>query len=190
MNDWEFPYVAGVPVHSGFIRWWVWVHVGGGAHCCVAMFCLCVCSLFLHCIDCRLLLYCWLGLFVYCAKLVLSLYCGCSLQGTCTVDWSYIMYCHSSTVSVLCYLLYVRTGLFLLWWCVLHCCILPLFVWSFLAGKSFPVVLSWGGSLSFWWLVGLLVGVGWLGLFCGYWSFSKASVILLGAMLYRHITCC
>jgi len=51
---------------------------------------------------------------VCCVKLVLSLYCGCSLQCTCTVDWSYIAYCHSSTVSVLCYLLYVRTGLFLL----------------------------------------------------------------------------
>jgi len=39
-----------------------------------------------------------------------------------------------------------------------------------LVGKRFLVVLSWGGSLSFSQLVGVLVGAGWLGLFCGYWT--------------------
>ena len=43
--------------------------------------------------------------------------------------------------------------------------------------------LSWGGSLSFPRLVGILVRAGWLCVFYGYWSFSKTSKILLGAML-------
>ena len=102
--------------------------------------------------------------FVYCVKLVLSLYCGCSLQDTCTIDWSYITYCYSSTVSVLCYLhcMYILAFSF----CVVAssallyistvCLILP--CW-----KRFPVFLSWSGSLSLSWLVGVLVGAGWLG---------------------------
>ena len=78
--------------------------------CCDVLF---VCSWFRHCIDCRLLYIC-LGLLCLLCEAGPSLHCDCSLQGTCTVDWSYIAYCHSSTVSVMCYLIYVRTGLFLL----------------------------------------------------------------------------
>jgi len=114
---WEYPYVADV---SAFLIFPVLSAVWCQSMCVVSLSvvlrcAVCVCSWFRHCIDCRLLLYCWLGLYVFCVKLVLSLYCGCSLQGTCTVDWSYIAYCHSSTISVLCYLLYVRTGLLLLY---------------------------------------------------------------------------
>ena len=54
------------------------------------------------------------------------------------------------------------------------CLILP--CWKKVSGGP-----ELGGSLSQ--LVGVLVGAGWLGLFYGYWSFSKASKILLGAMI-------
>jgi len=60
---------------------------------------------------------------------------------------------------------------------------LLLLVCYVLVGKRLSVVLSWGGSLSFSRLGGVLVGAGWLGYFYGFWSFSRASKILLGAML-------
>ena len=107
INDWEVPYDAAVSV----LLFFPVLSAGGCQSMCVVSLsvvlrcAVSVCSRFSHCIDCRLFLYCWLGLYVCCVKQVLSLYCGCSLQGTCTVDWSYIAYCHSSTVSVLCYLL-------------------------------------------------------------------------------------
>jgi len=45
------------------------------------------------------------------------------------------------------------------------------------------VLLKLGGSLLFSRLVEVLVGAGWLVLFFGYWSFSKALKILLVALL-------
>ena len=50
----------------------------------------------------------WVFLFTVC-----SWFFHCSLQGTCCIiNWSYITYCHSSIVGVLCYLHYM---------CVLAC---------------------------------------------------------------------
>jgi len=117
-------------------------------------------------------------------KLVLSLYCGCSLQGTCTVDWSYIAYCHSSILSLMCYLLYVRTGLFLLCggvFCTLYIATVCLVLHCW---KKVSDCAEFG-----WFIVLLVAGSGYfgakiLGLFCGYWSFIEASKILLGAILY------
>ena len=52
-----------------------------------------------------------------------------------------------------------------------------------LVGKKLSVVLSWGGSSLFSRLGGVFVGAGWLNYFYGFWSFSRASKILLGAMI-------
>ena len=182
INAWEFHYAAGFSVFLFFpVLSAGWCQSMCVMSLSVALRCaVCVCSRFRHCIYCRLLLYCWLGHLVCCVKLVHSLYWDCSLQGTCIVNWSSIVYCNSSTVSLLCYLLYVRTGLFLLCggvFCTAVYCTVCLIL---LVGKRFPVVLSWEWSLSVWWLVGVLVGDGWLGLFCGYWSFRETSVSLLG----------
>jgi len=78
------------------------------------------------------------------------------------------MYAAACSISVVVYsvLLYVATA------CLLRPC------WERLL-----VVLSWGESLSFSRLGGVLAGAGWLGYFYGFWSFSRASKILLGAML-------
>ena len=87
-----------------------------------------------------------------------------------TVMWLFTarhLYCWLVWYCVLPFLYSKRNVLFTVcaywlvpavWWCLLYCCILLLFVWSFLFRKRFPVVLSWGGSLSFWWLVEVFVG--------------------------------
>ena len=68
------------------------------------------------------------------------------------------------------------------WSCLLHCCMLPLFVCFILVGKAIS-----GPKLG--WVIvilsaGRVIGRGWVvGLFYGFWSFSRASKILLGAML-------
>jgi hypothetical protein len=106
-----------VPVLSSFIRRWVSVHVCGVAQCCVAMCCLRVQLVpSLNWLSALVILL--IGSLCLLCEAGPSLYCGCSLQGTCTVDWSYIAYCQSSTLSLMCYLLYVRTALFLLCGCV------------------------------------------------------------------------
>ena len=97
-------------------------------------------------------------------------FCLLCEAGSFTVLWLFTamhVYCWLDLYCVLPFLYCKRTVLFTVcafwlvpavWWCLLHCCILPLFVWSFLFRKRFPVVLSWGGSLSFWWLVEVFVG--------------------------------
>jgi len=127
--------------------------------------------------------------------LLIGSFCLLCEAGSYTVLWLFSarhLYCWFELHCLLPFLYSKLTVLFTvcaywlvpaLWWCVLHCCILPLFVWYFLVGKRFPEVPSWGGSLSVWWLVWVLVGAGWLGLFCGYWSFIDSQKILLGGML-------
>ena len=154
------------------------------------------------CVWCRSVL-CCVVLFVCAAGSVTVLTVGCFYTvnwvscllceaGSFTVLWLFTawhFYCWLELHCVLPFLYSKRTVLFTVcaywlvaavWWCLLHCCILPLFVCSFLVGKRFPVVLSWDGSLCVRWLVGVLVG---LGLFCGYCRFREARKILLGAML-------
>ena len=43
------PGVSVFPARSGFTPGWVYVHVGGGTHCCCPVLFLTVCSYFLHC---------------------------------------------------------------------------------------------------------------------------------------------
>jgi len=129
---------------------------------------------------------------VGCCYTVDCVFCLLCEAGTFTVLWLFTamhLYCWLELHCVLPFLYSKRTVLFTVcaywlvpavWWFLLHCCILPLFVCSFLVGKRFPVVLSWDGSLCVRWLVGVLVG---LGLFCGYCRFREARKILLGAML-------
>jgi len=67
-----------------------------------AKYCFCVCSWFLHCIDCRAFVMLLNGSIVHCVWLVLPLYCTCSLHGTNRfINRSYITYCYSTTISVL-----------------------------------------------------------------------------------------
>jgi len=147
-----------VPVLSGFIRRWVSVRVGGVAQFCVAMCCLCV----------QLVpsLY-WLSAVVI---LLIGSFGSLDEAGSFTVLWLFTarhLYCWLELYCVLPFLYSKRTVLFTVcayclvpavWWCLLYCCILPQFVWTFLVGKRFPVFLSWGGSLCVWWLVEVFVG--------------------------------
>ena len=134
--------------------------------CCDVLF---VCSWFRHCIDCRLLLYGWLGL--------LCLLCA---AGSFTVLWLFTarhLYCWLKLYCVLTFLYSKRTVLFTVcaywllpavWLFLLNCCILPLFVWSLLVGKRFPVVrelrgvivrLVAGRGIGRGWVVGFILWI-------------------------------
>ena len=67
------------------------------------------------------------------------------LVGVFFYNVEFLLYRGHTVLYALCMWLLVLS----VCWCILRCCMLPLLVCYVLVGKSLSVVLSWGGSLSF-----------------------------------------
>ena len=95
------------------------------------------------------------------------------LRGTCTVGRGFcytaefLLYRGHTVLYALCMWLLVLS----VWWCILRCCMMSLLVCYVLVGKSLSVVLSWGGSLLFSRLGGVVGLFLWLGVSAGHQRF-------------------
>ena len=140
-----------------------------GCGCTVNLVLCLLCGWIFHCVVCGIAkhLYCWSGgLFFYNAEFLL--YRGCTVL----------------------YALCMRLLVLSVWWCILRCCMLPLLVGYVLVGKRLSVVLSWGGSLSFSGLGGVLLGLGSGIIFMAIRVSAGHQRFCLGLCWNRHLSVC
>ena len=125
---------------------------------CTVNWVLCLlCGWVFHCVVCGIArhLYCWSGVYYV----------------------EFLNYRGRTVLYALCMWLLVLS----VCWCIVRCCMLPLLVCYVLVGKSLSVVLSWGGSLSFSRLGGVLLGAG-----CTCTGYSKFVCVCVYIHVYKH----